>query len=329
MFTTKAFSPLMDNILFKHPLLKAQPQQSPERIDNFISNNIRNYSRSSVKKLCLESRILVNDLPVKASYMVKPDDELSILLPYSTFGEKPRAVDLQLKVLFEDENIIVIDKPPGMAVHPGLGDYNNSALNGLLHHLKNDEDSNVFIVHRIDKHTSGVVVMAKNQAALEFLQKQFLSHSMERIYHCLVWGIVKQDSGKIESYIGRNPLNERSIEVSADRSFGKKAITNFRVLERLRGITLVECRLETGRTHQIRIHMQSIGHALVGDQRYPAAALPGSATDEEITELMPHQALHAGVLGFISPTDGSHKRFEVPYPERFQQLLEYLHKRLD
>jgi 23S rRNA pseudouridine1911/1915/1917 synthase len=249
-------------------------------------------------------------------------------MPYADYGQAPKAQDLNLEVLFEDEQIIVINKAAGIAVHPGLGEYQNTLLNGLLYHFESkglENTAEPFFVQRLDKHTSGVMVIAKTLMANDFLQQQFSVHAIERSYVCQVWGNPLPEKGTLKSHIGRNPLNERLIQVSHDKSFGKSAITHYQVLQKYSHSALVECKLETGRTHQIRIHMQHLGHSLVGDQRYPnkAIVIP-TAINERANLLMPHQALHAQTLGFINPTDKQYIRFEVKPPIAFQMLQDYL-----
>jgi 23S rRNA pseudouridine1911/1915/1917 synthase len=213
-----------------------------------------------------------------------------------------------------------------MAVHQGLGDYGNTAADFIKNHLKDQPP--IYIVHRIDKHTSGALVFAKNLASLNFLNEQFINKTVQRIYYCLVWGNPKPSKGIIESYIGRNPENERSIEVSKDGAFGKNAITYFEAIENFQFASLVKCKLETGRTHQIRIHMRSIGHALISDQRYPNEnpKIPQNLI-EKAAQILPNQALHAFSLKFINPTDKKVLYFEVPFPPAFEELKEYLKKR--
>lgn len=317
--------------LYPHIILTVGDRQKAERIDSYIAGNHKNYSRSKIKTLSSAKRLLVNGIPVKVSYQVKPNDVIAILSPYSSQGGTLNPQNIPVDILFEDDHIVVLNKNTGIAVHPGLGDYNNTLLNALNYHINNngqEEFSNhqIKVVHRLDKHTSGAIVFAKTQPALEHLTEQFTQHTIERTYFALVCGVPKELQGVIDTHMGRHPLNERLIMVAPDQSFGKRAITHFTVTEQYGAMaSLVKCRLETGRTHQIRIHMQHIGHALINDQRYPDQH---NLLSKELTDacfkISLHQSLHAQTLGFDHPASGERLHFETPFPETFVKLKRFL-----
>jgi 23S rRNA pseudouridine1911/1915/1917 synthase len=306
-------------------------KQKANRVDAFLAGQNKNYTRSKLKALCDAGRMLVNDIPVKASYVVKPNDIISILTPYSTQGDKLAPQNIPIEVLFEDEHLIVINKKAGIAVHPGLGDYNNTLLNALNYHINKGKEptapaATILVVHRLDKHTSGAIVFAKTQRALEKLSQQFIEHSIERTYFALVCGVPKNLEGILNSFMGRHPENEKQIMVSKDGLFGKQAITHYSVIKQYNSqASLVRCRLETGRTHQIRIHMQDMGHALINDTRYPDLV---QALDEKVAatcfQILPHQALHAQSLGFNHPETGMALFFECHFPENYLKVLDLL-----
>ncbi len=311
-------------------ILTVGERQKAERVDSYIAGNHKNYSRSKIKALSTDNRLLVNGNPVKVSYQIKPNDVISILTPYSTQGDKLGPQNIPVEVLFEDEHIMVINKKAGIAVHPGLGDYNNTLLNALNYHINIGMDElyhqQIKVVHRLDKSTSGAIVFAKTQLALEQLTEQFTRHTIERTYFAIVCGVPKQTKGTINSFMGRHPLNEKMIMVAPDKSFGKQAITHYEVMEQYgKNASLIKCQLETGRTHQIRIHMQSIGHALINDTRYPDQT---SLLTKEITgscfEILPHQALHAQTVGFEHPVNKQHLHYECPFPDSFLNLIRFL-----
>jgi 23S rRNA pseudouridine1911/1915/1917 synthase len=305
-------------------------KQKACRIDAFLAGQHKNYSRSKLKSLCDAGRLLVNNHAVKASYIVKPNDSIALLTPYANQGDKLAPKNIPIEILFEDEHLIVVNKSAGIAVHPGLGDYNNTLVNALNFHLNTNsngaENKQILVVHRLDKHTSGAIVFAKTQKALEHLSQQFANHSTERIYFALVCGIPVQKKGRIETYMGRHPNNEKDIRVSEDKKFGKNAITNFEVVQEFRQqAALVKCTLETGRTHQIRIHMQYLGHALINDNRYPD--LVGNLSDglkEACFQIQPFQALHAQCLGFQHPETQEALFFECHFPTPYLKLLAFL-----
>lgn len=289
------------------------------RLDLFIVENLRDKSRSFVKKLSDDKRIMVNDELKKVNYKVKYGDIVKVWLPKDE-GIYLEKEDMDLKILYEDEDIIVINKPQGMVVHPGVGNTNGTLVNGLLAHSKSLSNINgeerPGIVHRIDKNTSGILVVAKTNIAHENLAKQLKDHSMLRVYMALTEGVIKEDMGTIDKSLGRNPSNRIKFAVVEQ---GKVAVTHYNVLKRYNNNSLIECRLETGRTHQIRVHMSYIGHPIVGDPLYGYKRQKFK---------LKGQMLHAKKLGFIHPIKGEYMEFNSELPEDFKKILEVLEKQL-
>lgn len=287
-----------------------------ERIDKCLSMLIDSLSRSFIQKLIREESIFVNGNRVKANYKVKTDDEVFFLLPPS---EEPDilAEDLELDILYEDKDVIVVNKPKGMVVHPAAGHYSGTLVNGLLYHCR-DSLSGINgimrpgIVHRIDKDTTGSIIACKNDASHESIARQLKEHTINRTYHAIVWGRLKEE-GMVNKPIGRHPNDRKKMAVNEKN--GKTAVTHYRVLRYFRDYTYVECRLETGRTHQIRVHMASIGHPLLGDEVYSAHKAPFS---------LQGQTLHAQTLGFMHPSTKDYIEVNAPLPEYFQKLLDIL-----
>lgn len=288
-----------------------------ERIDKCLSMLIDSLSRSFIQKLIKEESIFVNGNKVKANYKVKTDDEVFFLLPPS---EEPDilAEDLELDILYEDKDVIVVNKPKGMVVHPAAGHYSGTLVNGLLYHCR-DSLSGINgimrpgIVHRIDKDTTGSIIACKNDASHESIARQLKEHTINRTYHAIVWGRLKEEEGTVNKPIGRHPNDRKKMAVNEKN--GKTAVTHYRVLRYFRDYTYVECRLETGRTHQIRVHMASIGHPLLGDEVYSAHKAPFS---------LQGQTLHAQTLGFMHPSTEDYIEVNAPLPEYFQKLLDIL-----
>lgn len=288
-----------------------------ERIDKCLSMLIDSLSRSFIQKLIKEESIFVNGNKVKANYKVKTDDEVFFLLPPS---EEPDilAEDLELDILYEDKDVIVVNKPKGMVVHPAAGHYSGTLVNGLLYHCR-DSLSGINgimrpgIVHRIDKDTTGSIIACKNDASHESIARQLKEHTINRTYHAIVWGRLKEEEGTVNKPIGRHPNDRKKMAVNEKN--GKTAVTHYRVLRYFRDYTYVECRLETGRTHQIRVHMASIGHPLLGDEVYSAHKAPF---------FLQGQTLHAQILGFMHPSTEEYIEVNAPLPEYFQKLLDIL-----
>ncbi len=293
-------------------------QQDEVRIDKYLSSVCEQLSRSYIQKLLKSGQVLVDGQPVKASYVVEEEDCISLDIPEAVEPEiEPEPMDLD--ILYEDEDVILINKPKGMVVHPAAGHYSHTLVNGLMYHCK-DQLSGINgvlrpgIVHRIDMDTTGVLIVCKNDFAHSSISAQLKEHSVTRRYEAIVHGFLKEDEGCIDAPIGRHPTERKKMSINYKN--GKNAVTHYRVLNRLKQYTHVECRLETGRTHQIRVHMASIGHPLLGDAVYGPAKCPVTGLEG--------QTLHAGILGFIHPRTGKYMEFSAPLPEYFQRLLRIL-----
>lgn len=322
-----------ENGLYEHAAVKVDKGQTMMRIDKFLSMRLENCSRNRIQTAVDEGNVFVNGERVKASYKVKPLDNISIRMAYPKYDSALTPEDIPIDIMYEDDDVIVVNKEAGMVVHPGHGNYSGTLVNALTFHLKDNPmfqsgDQRPGLVHRIDKNTSGILVVGKNERACNALAKQFFDHTTKRRYVALVWGNFDEDEGTITGNIGRNPRNRHQMYVFADGSEGKHAVTHYRVLKRYGYVTLVECRLETGRTHQIRVHMQYIGHPLFNDERYGGDKILKGTTFskyrqfiENCFELMPRHALHARMLGFVHPTTGKEMVFESPLPADFQAVL--------
>ena len=288
------------------------------RIDKYLSSVNEQLSRSYIQKLLKSGLVLVDGKPVKASYQVDEGDVISLDIPEAVAPEiEPENMDLD--ILYEDQDVILVNKPKGMVVHPAAGHYSHTLVNGLMYHCK-DQLSGINgvmrpgIVHRIDMDTTGVIIACKNDMAHNSIAAQLKEHSITRRYQAIVHGVLKDDAGTIEGPIGRHPTDRKKMSINYNN--GKSAVTHYKVLKRFRQYTHVECRLETGRTHQIRVHMASIGHPLLGDLVYGPGKCPIPG--------LQGQTLHAGVLGFIHPRTGAYMEFTAPLPEYFAKLLNTL-----
>ncbi len=321
--------------LFEHYKFTADKGQEVLRIDKFLLDRMPNTSRNKIQVAAKNGNILVNDQTVKQNYKVKPEDIISIVLPYPVRELELIAQDMPLDIHYEDDDLVVVNKKANMVVHPGYGNYSGTLVNALLYHfehlpeLPNDYFGRPGLVHRLDKHTTGLMVVAKTEHALTNLAKQFYNRTTERKYYALVWGDVKEDTGRIEGHLGRSPKNRKIMTVFPDGEYGKHAVTNYRVLERFGYVTLVECKLETGRTHQIRVHMKHIGHPLFNDLEYGGDRILKGTTFTKYRQfvennfaLLDGQALHAKTLGFEHPKNTEFMRFDSPLPENFQRILE-------
>ena len=288
-----------------------------ERIDKCVSVLIDSLSRSFIQKMIKEEKIFVNGQNVKGSYRVKTDDEIAFYLPESVEPDiEPE--NIALDVLYEDKDVIVVNKPKGMVVHPAAGHYSGTLVNALMYHCGKDLSGingvmRPGIVHRIDMNTTGSIIACKNDKAHNSIAEQLKEHSVNRRYHAICFGELKEDTGMIDAHFGRHPQERKKIAVNEKN--GKRAVTHYRVLERLRGYTYIECVLETGRTHQIRVHMASIGHPLLGDEVY---------TNRKMPFKLQGQTLHAKILGFVHPVTKEYVEVDAPLPEYFQHLLEIL-----
>lgn len=320
--------------LFEHFRFTADKGQGLLRIDKFLAARIENASRTKVQYAAEAGNILVNDKIVKSNYKVKPGDIVTIVLPHPPREIELIPQDITINITYEDDHIIIVNKDPDMVVHPGYGNYSGTLVNALAFHLK---DNPLFengtlrpgLVHRIDKDTSGILVIAKNELAMNKLAKQFFNRTTDRKYIALVWGDMKEDSGTITGNIGRNPKNRKQMFVFEDGSEGKHAVTHYKVIERLGYVNLIECKLETGRTHQIRAHMKYIGHPLFNDALYGGNEILKGTTFNKYKQfvqncfkILPRQALHAKSLSFIHPDTGQSIAFDSDLPADMQQVIE-------
>ena len=326
---------------FEHFRFVADKGQGLLRIDKFLSVRIEGISRSRIQDAADAGCILVNDVSVKSNYRIKPLDVISIVMDRPRREIEIIPEDIPLDVVYEDQDLMVINKPAGLVVHPGHGNYTGTLVNAIAYRLKDTseydaKDPRLGLVHRIDKNTSGLLVIAKNPSAKAHLANQFFHKTTQRQYLALVWGVVENDTGRIEGNIGRNPKNRLQMVVFEDASQGKPAITNYKVLERLGYVTLVECKLETGRTHQIRVHMKYIGHTLFNDERYGGDQILKGTTFSKYKQFVqncfticPRQALHAQTLGFTHPRTGENMMFEAPVPDDMLQLIDKWRKYIE
>ena len=320
--------------LYEHFRFVVDKGQSPIRIDKYLTDRMEYSSRNRIQQAADAGAIMVNGKAVKSNYKVKPLDIISIVMdrPRQTLEIIPE--EIPLEIIYEDEYLMVVNKKPGMVVHPGRGNYTGTLVNAIAWHLKdepsfNSDDPRLGLVHRIDKDTSGLLVIAKDPFSKAHLSEQFFNKTTKRQYNALVWGIVKEDTGRIEGHVGRNLRNRENMDVFPDGDHGKHAVTHYEVIERLGYVTLVRCHLETGRTHQIRVHMRYIGHTLFNDARYGGEAiLKGNRSGSykqfisNCFDACPRQALHARTLGFEHPITHEIMHFEAPLPEDMTALLE-------
>ena len=321
------------NELYEHFRFVSDPGQTVLRIDKFLSNRMESTSRNRIQAAARAGSILANDIPVKPNYKVKPGDIISIVLPHPPRKIELIAEDIPLNIAHEDEELIIVNKSPGMVVHPGYGNYHGTLINALMYHLKDNDlfssgEERPGLVHRIDKNTSGLLVVAKNEIALNKLALQFFNKTSTRTYHALVWGDMKEDAGTITGNLARSPKNRKLMQVFPDGDYGKVAITHYRVLERLGYVNLVECKLETGRTHQIRVHFQYLGHPLFNDPEYGGDKVLRGTTFTKYKQfvqncfnLIPGQALHAKTLGFKHPGTGEEVSFDSELHPGFTEVL--------
>ncbi len=320
--------------LFEHYRFIADPGQEVIRIDKFLIDRMPNTSRNKVQVAAKSGNILVNEQKVKQNYRVKPGDSVSIVLPFPIREIELIPQDIPLDIHYEDDQLIVINKPSNIVVHPGYGNYTGTLVNALVYHFdhlpqrSHDYFGRPGLVHRLDKHTTGLMVIAKTEETLTHLAKQFYDRSTERRYNALVWGDIEHD-GTISGNLGRSPKNRKVMTVFEDETLGKHAVTHYKVLKRFGLVTLVECKLETGRTHQIRVHMKHIGHPLFNDLEYGGdKILKGTKSTsysrfiENCFELIPGQALHAKTLGFFHPFLKKQLQFDSVLPPGFQSVLD-------
>ena len=321
--------------LYEHFRFVVDSGQEPLRIDKYMLEKLQHSSRNRIQRAADAGFVHVNDRPVKRNYRVRPGDVVTLMLDRPRHDTSIEAEDIPRDVVYEDSQLMVVNKPAGLVVHPGVGNFTGTLVNALAWYLRDVEgydpnDPEVGLVHRIDKDTSGLLVVAKTPDAKTKLGLQFFNKTTHRSYNALVWGNVKDDEGRIEGNIGRDPKDRLRMAVFApDSGIGKPAVTHYRVIERFGYVTLIECILETGRTHQIRAHMRSIGHPLFADERYGGMEIlrgERSASYRAFVQncfsLCPRQALHARTLGFVHPTTGKQMDFTSEWPEDMRQLIE-------
>ncbi|WP_400192427.1 RluA family pseudouridine synthase [Hymenobacter sp. B81] len=320
--------------LYEHHRIQADGRQEPMRLDKFLLNRLPNVSRTKVQTGIEAGAVQVNGKEAKSSYKVKPGDVVTVVLPEPPREDKVVAEPMSLDIPYEDEQLLLVNKPAGMVVHPAYGNWTGTLVNGLAWHIRNlptgrNGEIRPGLVHRIDKDTSGLLVIGKTEWAMTHLSQQFFHHTIERTYLALVWGTPKQEQGTIRGNVGRHPKDRKLMTVFPEGSAeGKHAVTHYKVLRSFGYVSLVQCNLETGRTHQIRAHMKHLGHPLFADAAYGGAQVVyGQRTGaykafvERTFEVMPRQALHAKSLGFVHPTTGEQLQFETELPEDFTQAL--------
>ena len=319
--------------LYEHFRFTAEKGQQMVRVDKFLVVRMEKTSRNRIQQAADAGCIWVNGRPVKSSYKVKPDDKVVIVMDRPRYECEIIAEDIPLDIVYEDDALLVVNKPAGLVVHPGHGNYSGTLVNALAWHFRDNpeydvSDPRLGLVHRIDKDTSGLLVVAKTPEAKTLLGKQFFDKTTRREYNALVWGDFKEDSGTIIGNIARNPRNKLQMMVFDDPEIGKPAVTHYEVMKRYGYVTLVKCVLETGRTHQIRVHMLSQGHPLFNDERYGGEKILRGTTSgayrhfiNNCFETCPRQALHARTLGFRHPVTGEEMDFETPLPQDMQDLL--------
>src|SRR5680860_330074 len=330
---------IQDDELYEHHKFIADKGQQPLRVDKYLMNYIENAIRNKIQKAAKEGNILVNNVAVKSNYKVKPGDVVKVLFEHPPHEFLLVPENSTLNIVYEDDSLLVVNKPAGMVVHPGHGNYSGTLINALLYHIENlpgqqaglpkNSNERPGLVHRIDKDTSGLLVVAKTETAMTHLAKQFFDKTSEREYVALVWGDVKDESGTVEGNIARNPKNRLQMQVFPEGDEGKEAVTHYSVLERFGYVTLVSCQLETGRTHQIRVHMKYIGHTLFNDERYGGEKILKGTTFTKYKQfvdnafkILPRQALHAKTLGFIHPETGEKMRFDSEIPQDMADCIE-------
>ena len=320
---------------FEHHQVVADPKQEIVRIDKFLLERIPNTSRSKLQSLIKEEFILVNGKAVKTNHKIHPGDEVVVNMPHPVRELELIPEDIPLDIVYEDNSFIIVNKPSNMVVHPGFGNYTGTLMNAIVFHFDNlpardDYQTRPGLVHRIDKHTTGILVVAKTENALRKLSQQFFDRTSERTYQALVWGDLEEDEGTIVGAIGRSQKDRKVFRVyEEEEGYGKHAITHYKVIERFRYVTLVECKLETGRTHQIRVHFKHIGHPLFHDLEYGGDRILKGTTFtkyrqfiENCFKLIEGQALHAKTLGFTHPETDKFVSFDSPLPEGFINLLD-------
>jgi len=323
-----------DDDLYEHHAFTVDKGQQLLRIDKYLMNRVENATRNKIQTAAKNGSIYVNDIQVKSSYKVKPFDKIRVMFEHPPYEYLLVPENIPLDIVYEDDELLVVNKPAGMVVHPGHGNYSGTLINALTYHfdnLPNNSSNRPGLVHRIDKDTSGLLVVAKTEQAMTHLAKQFFNKTSEREYVAIVWGNMDEDEGTVEGNIGRHPKNrlQNTVFFGDDEDKGKPAVTHYKVIERLGYVTLVGCKLETGRTHQIRVHMKHIGHTLFNDERYGGEKILKGTTFtkykqfvENCFKILPRQALHAKTLGFKHPTTGKMMSFDSEIPQDMQECIE-------
>ncbi len=319
--------------LYEHYRITVEKGKTPLRIDKYLMSRIENSSRNRLQNACDADCILVNGKPVRSSYKVKPNDEIVIVLPEPVREFEVIPQNIPIDIIFEDEDIIIVNKPPGLVVHPAYGHYSGTLVNALAYHFQNLPQNPTMmhrpgLVHRIDKNTSGLLVIAKTELAMNALAKEFFERTIHRNYLALVWGDFKTESGTVTGNIGRNLKDRKVMDVFPNGDYGKHAVTHYEVVERFGYVTLIKCKLETGRTHQIRVHMKHIGHPIFNDNEYGGDKILKGTTFtkykqfvENCFEMIPRQALHAATIGFIHPRSRKEMFFESKLAPDFVAVL--------
>ncbi|AXP79536.1 Ribosomal large subunit pseudouridine synthase D [Mariniflexile rhizosphaerae] len=320
--------------LYEHHAFDVEKGQKPLRIDKYLMNFVENATRNKIQAAAKNGSIFVNGVPVKSNYKVKPFDKIRVLFTHPPHENLLVGEDIPLDIVYEDDELLVVNKPAGMVVHPGHGNYSGTLINALIYrfeNLPNNSSERPGLVHRIDKDTSGLLVIAKTEQAMTHLSLQFAEKTSEREYVAIVWGNIEEEEGTIEGNIGRHPKNrlQNTVYLGDDADKGKPAVTHYKVIERLGYVTLVSCKLETGRTHQIRVHMKHIGHTLFNDERYGGEKVLKGTTFTKYKQfvdncfkVLPRQALHAKTLGFVHPKTGKFMSFDTPIPDDMVQCIE-------
>lgn len=318
--------------LYEHYRIVADKGQGLLRIDKFLMTRIEGASRNKIQNAAHAGNIRVNEKPVKPNYRVHPEDVISIVMAVPPRELEIIAQNIPINIIYEDADLLLVNKTPDMVVHPGYANYTGTLLNALTYHLQQtDKREGVlpYLCHRIDKNTSGILLIAKNELTQQHLARQFFEHTIQRKYIALVWGDFKEDEGTIEGNIGRNPLNRRMMTVFPDGDAGKEAITHYKVIEKFGYVSLIECQLETGRTHQIRTHLKFIGHPVFNDETYGGDIILKGTTFSKYKQyidncfkLLPRHALHAKSLGFIHPTTGKYIFFDSELPDDMQSVID-------
>lgn len=319
---------------YEHHNFTVPEGQEALRVDKYVMNFIENVTRTKIQAAAKEGNVHVNGVAVKSNYKVKGGDAIQVYFEHPTYEQLLVGEDIPIAIVYEDDEVLVVNKPAGMVVHPGHGNYSGTLLNALIYHFDNlpkNSSDRPGLVHRIDKDTTGLLVVAKTEHAMEHLSNQFAQKTSEREYVALVWGHIDEDEGRIEGAIGRHPKNrlQNTVYLEDEEDKGKPAVTHYKVLERLGYVTLVACTLETGRTHQIRVHMKHIGHTLFNDERYGGDKILKGTTFTKYKQfvdncfkVLPRQALHAKTLGFEHPSTGEFMRFTSKVPEDIELCVE-------